>query len=142
MTRESKLLCGIIVLTIPTIEYGGYFLLSVLSGKNGLELNEFQRAMFRAGHAHAGVIVILSLVCQLLADHASLSRPLLWFVRAGVPAAALLIPAGFFFSAMGQGATKPDGWIALLYTGVIVLASALIILGAGLLRSFRRSAPH
>jgi hypothetical protein len=139
MTRESKLLCGIIVLTIPTIEYGGYFLLSVLSGKNPeLELNEFQRAMFRAGHAHAGVIVILSLVCQLLADHASLSRALLWFTRAGVPAAALLIPAGFFFSAMGRGATKPDGWIALLYIGVVVLAAALIILGIGLLRSFKR----
>ena len=27
---------------------------------------------FRAGHAHAGVIVILSLVCQLLADAALL----------------------------------------------------------------------
>ena len=52
---------------------------------------------FRAGHAHAGVIVILSLVCQILADSAFLSSPLVWLVRIGVPLAAILISAGFFF---------------------------------------------
>jgi hypothetical protein len=135
MSYEAKTMCGILLITIPSIEYGGYFLLRLLSGKfQQFAFNDFQRAMFRAGHAHAGVIVILSLICQVLADHATLPVSLLWFVRAGVPAAALLIPGGFFFSAMTKGAVKPNGWIGLLYTGIFVLAAALVTLGAGLLR--------
>lgn len=134
MTYEAKLMCGVILITIPSIEYGGYFLLRVLSGKyQQLELNGFQKSMFRAGHAHAGVIVILSLICQVLADEASLSVGLTWFVRAGVPSAALLIPGGFFASAMGKGTEKPNGWIGLLYVGIFVLAFSLIVLGVGLL---------
>ena len=60
MSQRSKVLCGIILLTIPTIQFGGYFLLSVLSGTAGeLSLTPFQEAMFRAGHGHAGVLIIL-----------------------------------------------------------------------------------
>ena len=62
MTPVSKLMCGIILLTVPTIEYGGYFLLSILSGKQKIALTDFQKSMFRAGHAHAGVLVILALL--------------------------------------------------------------------------------
>jgi len=135
MTYEAKLMSGITLLTIPSIEYGGYFLLTVLSGKfKAVEFTGFQKAMFRAGHAHAGVIVILSLVCQLLADDANLSPGLVWLVWAGVPAAALLVSGGFFFSALGKGATQPNGLIKLIYTGIFVLAASLIILGIGLLR--------
>jgi hypothetical protein len=61
MTDATKLIAGLLLITVPTIEFGGTFLLSVLSGKHP-ELTEFQRSMFRAGHAHAGVLVILALV--------------------------------------------------------------------------------
>jgi hypothetical protein len=53
------------------------------------------REFFRAGHAHAGVIVILSLICQMLADAAVLPIPLLWVARIGVPLSAILISALF-----------------------------------------------
>jgi hypothetical protein len=33
----------------------------------------FQLAFARAGHAHAGVLLVLALVCQLLADAADLT---------------------------------------------------------------------
>jgi hypothetical protein len=55
MTSLTKLFCGIILLTVPTIQYGGYFLLTILSGKSNLPLTDFQKSMFRAGHVHAGV---------------------------------------------------------------------------------------
>ncbi len=135
MTHEAKLMSGITLLTIPSIEYGGYFLLTVLSGKfKGATFTGFQKSMFRAGHAHAGVIVILSLVCQVMADDANLSTALLWLVRAGVPTAALLISGGFFCCALDKDATQPNGLIKLIYTGIFVLAASLIILGVGLLR--------
>jgi hypothetical protein len=30
MTREARLLSGVILITVPTIQYGGYFLLTLL----------------------------------------------------------------------------------------------------------------
>jgi hypothetical protein len=135
MTEDAKLMCGIVVLTLPTVQYGGYFLLSVLSGKfTKVEFTDFQRAMFRAGHAHAGVIILLSLTAQFLADHAALPPSLVWLVRGGIPLSALLISGGFFFSASQAKATRPNRWIALLYLGAAILAFSLIILGIGLLR--------
>src|SRR6266700_1293575 len=99
MTREARLMSGIILLTVPTIQYGGYFLLTSLMNKNsGYMENPLRQNFFRAGHAHAGVIVILSLICQLLADAALLPDSVTWMVRVGVPLAAILIPLGFFLS--------------------------------------------
>lgn len=69
MTREARLMSGIILITVPTIQYGGYFLLTSLMNKNsGYMDNPLRQNFFRAGHAHAGVIVLLSLICQMLAD--------------------------------------------------------------------------
>lgn len=136
MTYEAKLMSGITLITIPSIEYGGFFLLRLLGGAfKNLEMNGFQKSMFRAGHAHAGVIVLLSLICQVLIDDAALSPILMWLARAGVPASALLISGGFFFSAMHKDAVKPNKLIALLYAGIFVLGIALVITGVGLLNN-------
>ena len=136
MTFETKLMCGIILLTVPGIQYGGFFLLRVLTGGHGnLALNDLQKSMFRAGHAHAGVLVILSLICQILTDEAALAPSLSWLVRAFIPISALLISGGFFFSVIGKNVTKPNGMIALIYIGIALLATGLITLGIGLLRS-------
>jgi hypothetical protein len=134
MSSGARMMSGILLLTIPTIQYGGYFLLGVLSGKHrALALNEFQKAMFRAGHAHAGVIVILSIVCQLLLDHVALSSGVIWSLRVGFPLSAILISGGFFASALGRGVTAPTRMIGLLYLGAAVLALSLILTGIGLL---------
>ena len=61
MTREARLMSGIILITVPTIQYGGYFLLTSLMNKgSGYMENSLRQNFFRAGHAHAGVIVILA----------------------------------------------------------------------------------
>jgi hypothetical protein len=127
---------GIILITIPTIQYGGYFLLtSLMSKSSGYIENPLRQNFFRAGHAHAGVIVILSLVCQILADSAVLPSPLVWVVRIGVPLSAILISAGFFFSMLPPAATKPSGAVGLIYVGAVILAIAVIALGIGLIRN-------
>lgn len=112
MSREARLMSGIILITVPTIQYGGCFLLTSLMNKASRYMeNPLRQSFFRAGHAHAGVIVILSLVCQLLADVAVLSTPLLWFVRIGVPLSAIFISAGFFFSVLPPTVTKAGGFL-------------------------------
>jgi hypothetical protein len=136
MTREAKMFCGIILITVPTIQYGGYFLLTSLMDKSsGYMDNPLRQNFFRAGHAHAGVIVILSLVCQLLADSALLPASLLWTARIAVPLAAILIPAGFFFSILPPAATQPGPAVGLIYAGAVSLAVGVLLLGVGLLRS-------
>ena len=136
MTREARLMSGIILITVPTIQYGGYFLLTSLMNKSsGYMENPLRQNFFRAGHAHAGVIVILSLICQMLADAAVLPVPFLWFVRIGVPLSAILISAGFFFSVVPPAATQASGAVSLIYAGTLVLAIGVVTLGIGLLRS-------
>lgn len=136
MSYLSKLMCGIILLSVPTIQYGGYFLLQLLSGKySELGLNPFQRSMFRAGHAHAGVLVILALIAQILIDYAKLPIGWEWVARIGFPLASILVSAGFFGGAAGKGITKPTKLIWILYAGVLTLFVALLILGIGLIRS-------
>ena len=132
MTREARLMSGIILITVPTIQYGGYFLLTSLMNRgSGYMENPLRQNFFRAGHAHAGVIVILSLVCQILADSAVLPSPLVWLVRVGVPLSAVLISAGFFFSMLPPEATHPSGAVRLIYEGIVTLGISVILLGIG-----------
>ena len=136
MTREARIMAGVILLTVPSIQYGGYFLLTSLMDRNSHYMdNALRQNFFRAGHAHAGVFVILSLLCQILADNATLPTWLLWIARTGVPFAAILIPAGFFLSMTSPTASRPNSLIALIYVGIAFLAAAVVTLGVGLLRS-------
>lgn len=135
MTSLAKLFCGITLLTVPTIQYGGYFLLTVLSGTANMPLTDFQKNMFRAGHAHAGVLVILSLIMQMLIDYSNLSAGMQLFLRITFPLAAILVSGGFFAAAIGNQLTKPNDNIWILYAGIFVLAASVIILGIALIRN-------
>lgn len=136
MTREARTMAGIILITVPSIQYGGYFLLTSLRDRSSHYMdNALRQNFFRAGHAHAGVFVILSLVCQVLADAAMLPPSLLWLARFGVPVAAILLPMGFFLSMTSPTATEPNGFVSLIYVGAAALAASVLTLGIGLLRS-------
>lgn len=140
MTSQARFMSGIILITVPTIQYGGYFLLrSLMDRTSGYMDNALRQNFFRAGHAHAGVIVILSLICQLLADSAVLPVSLLWLVRIGVPISAILISAGFFVSVGPATTTEPNQAVALIYIGALVLAIGVLVLAIGLLRPIQRS---
>jgi hypothetical protein len=136
ISNVTRLLCGVILITVPTIEFGGVFLLKMLRTREaGYMDNPIRQNLFRAGHAHAGVIVILSLICQVLADSIFLPDALAWIVRIGVPAAAILIPAGFFLSVAPPRSERPNGAIRLVYLGAVILAISVLILGVGLVRA-------
>ena len=88
MTRATRLMAAIILILVPTIEYGGVFLLKSLSNPaSGYLANPMREDLMRAGHAHAGVIILLSLIAQFLADGAVLPPWLLWSVRIAFPLA-------------------------------------------------------
>jgi hypothetical protein len=133
LSPDSRSTAGILLLTIVAIEYGGWFMLRVVRGRQPAA--PLQLAFFRAGHAHAGVLVILSLISLVYVDATKLSGALAFFARNGIPAAAVLISAGFFLAATGRGVTKPNRFIWLLYAGVVSLGLGVLSLGLGLLGS-------
>jgi hypothetical protein len=135
MNHDAKLMSGILLVTVPTIQYGGYFLLRLISGQiPGLKPSQLQTNFFRAGHAHAGVLVILALICQIFVEQAALGPGFSWLVRIGVPLSAILIPLGFFLS-VAFTPDHPNRWIWSLYVGALVLAISVVVLGAGLIRA-------
>jgi hypothetical protein len=133
LSPNTQLMCGILLITVPTIAYGGSFLLRVLSGSMALPLTAFQKSMFRAGHAHAGVLVLLALIVQPLIDAVHYTTAMEWLIRGSFGASAMLVSGGFFAAAGHKNAEKPNKWIALLWAGALLLSGALITLGLGLL---------
>lgn len=131
MSDTTRILAGILLLSLVTVETGGLYLVRLAQG--AAPATPFQLGFARAGHAHAAVLLVLSLTALLYADAVHLAGPWGWVSRIGVPVAALMMPAGFFFSSMGKDRTSPNALIALVYAGAIVLAASLASLGIGLL---------
>jgi hypothetical protein len=138
MSRESRMFAGILLVVLPTVMYGGLTLLGLLTGSEpGYNDNPVRHDLWRAGHAHAGVYLVLSLVMLRYVDEAVLSPFWKWLARAGAPIAAILIPAAFFLSVASPTATRPNGLMNLAYVGAIFLAAAVLTLGVGLIRAAR-----
>jgi hypothetical protein len=131
LSSSSLNTAGILLITIVAVAYGGTFMLRVYGGR--VPVNDFQKGFFRAGHAHAGVLVILSLITQILADATSLSGLADAVARECVPLAAILMPAGFFFSAIGHDPKGPNRFIILLWLGALSLTAGVLTLGIGLI---------
>ena len=134
MSPQSRLVAGILLLLLPTVEFGGASILSMLIGDPAYGQNDLRQDLWRAGHAHAGVWLVLSLVALRYVDEATLSEGMKWLVRLAFPAAAILMPLAFFLSVLSPDATDPNALIHLAYVGGVVLAVGLLVLGVGLIR--------
>lgn len=134
MSPQSRRLAGILLIVLPSVIAGGASILTLLVHDPAYMANPLRQDLWRAGHAHAGVLLILSLVALRYVDEASLSERLKWFVRASIPSAAILLPAAFFLSVLTPEATEPNAVIYLAYAGAVVLALGLVVLGAGLVK--------
>ena len=134
MSPQSRLVAGILLLLLPTVEFGGASILSMLIGDPAYGQNDLRQDLWRAGHAHAGVWLVLSLVALRYVDEATLSEGMKWLVRLAFPAAAILMPLAFFLSILSPEATEPNAMIHLAYVGGVVLAVGLLVLGVGLIR--------
>jgi len=141
MSRESRMAAGILLVVLPSVMYGGLSLLMFLTqGAPGFVDNPLRHDLWRAGHAHAGVYLVLSLVMLRYVDEALLPPFWKWTARTGAPIAAILIPAAFFLSVASPSAREPNGLMNLAYIGAVFLAAAVLSLGIGLIRAARRMA--
>jgi hypothetical protein len=125
-----QIYAAVALIALPTVMFGGFSLLRLLIAGR---LNEFQVAYFRAGHAHAGVLLVLSLVVLDLLARTDLSRAGQWTVGTLLLVGALAQSGGMFLR-MGIG--KPGRWSAgnsLTVFGAVLLAAATLITGIAVL---------
>jgi hypothetical protein len=125
---------GIVLIIVPTVEIGGASILSLLIADPAYAQNDLRQDLWRAGHAHAGVWLVLSLVALRYVDEATLSERMRWVVRVTFPAAAVLMALGFFLSVLPEDAREPNAMIYLTYVAGVVLAVGLLTLAVGLIR--------
>ena len=138
MAPESRRLAGIILILFPAVAFGGASLLTMIVGEvPGYLDNPVRQDLWRAGHAHAGIMLIIALVLLRYVDETALSGAWLWIARHGAAIAAILMPAGFFLSVLTPGATEPSALIALVPVGGLFLIAGLLTTGVGLLRAAR-----
>src|SRR5215467_4702224 len=78
--EPSRLFPIIVLLSLVTVEYGGWALLGFLTGRGAL--GAFREQFFRAGHAHAGVLLVLSLAYFSYLDRAGCSAGVQWLAGA------------------------------------------------------------
>jgi hypothetical protein len=134
MTYESRLLAGILLIVLPSVIIGGVSILSLLIGDPAYMQNPLRQDLWRAGHAHAGVWLILALVALRYVDEANLSNFMKWVVRGSIPIAAILVPAAFFLSVLLPDSRAPNRLVYLAYVGAVLLAVGVLALGVGLVR--------
>jgi hypothetical protein len=129
--EPTNVLPIVAIIALVSVEYGGWALLTFLSGRAGLA--DWQKGFFRAGHAHAGVLLILSLVYLLYLPRADFSDGLEW-LAGGVLLAGVLAQSGGFFLHLGLGQPgQPSAGTKLTRTGALLIAAALLTLAVGLI---------
>jgi hypothetical protein len=136
MSDESVRAAGILLVLYPTVVFGGASLLwHWITRHTSYYDHELRRGMWRAGHAHAGVLLLLSLVALQLVDQTELGDGWKQVVRATIPAAALLLPIAFFVSIARPDAERPTRVVNLAYLGAVSLTVGTLTLGIGLLQA-------
>ncbi len=136
MSNASATTAGILLITVPTIALGGVRLLTMIwRHEPGYLDNPTRSSLWRAGHAHAGVLVLLALVAMIYIDQANLSSGLVTVVRTLVVAAPILMPLGFFLSVARPQDEQPNRLIVLVPAGGLLLSAGALILGIGLVTS-------
>jgi hypothetical protein len=125
-----KLFTIIALVSLPTVMFGGYSLLR-LSAAGGL--TPFQHNYFRAGHAHAGVLLVLALVSLSLLRGTELSTGVRWVVCLLLLIGVLAQAGGMFVHAFyGREGVWSRG-NTLSVAGGVLLAIAMLMLAWGVI---------
>lgn len=128
MSGPVQLFAVIALISLPTVMYGGYALLRLLP----TEPDEFRLTNFRAGHAHAGVLLVMVLAALSFVDRADLSTAARWAVCILLEV-GVLAQAGGWFVHMAKG--HPRQWSVgntVTTAGALLLTAGLLILAFGI----------
>jgi hypothetical protein len=114
------------LVSLPTVMFGGYALLRLLTRAEGL--TEFQRTYFRAGHAHAGVLLVLSLIYYDYLARTTVSDGLKWLACTVLVVGILAQSGGFFIHmALGAPGRRSAGTMVTIAGGTLLAGAVLAL---------------
>lgn len=115
---------------LPTVMYGGYALLGLLTKRDGL--TPFRRTWFRAGHAHAGVLLLMFLLFIDFLARTDLSD-VTKHTACAIFVLGILTQSGGFFLHMAKGQDDaPSIGTTITTIGAVLLTVAIAILVYGI----------
>ncbi|MER5493898.1 hypothetical protein ACWD6I_12275 [Streptomyces sp. NPDC002454] len=132
--EATELLPAITVLMLVTVEFGGHALLGFITTRHGT-LTPLRERFFRAGHAHAGVLLILSLAYFLYLPRAEFSSGVDWLFGILLLVGVLAQSGGFFLHLAFGTEGRSSAGTHTTRLGALLIAAALIALGVGLLQN-------
>jgi len=116
-------------IALPTVMYGGASLLRLV--ERGNVLTAAQITSFRAGHAHAGVLILMSLLYYICMSETGLFPPAK-YTGCTLLVLGILMQSGGFFIRLAPAYGRLGTRITL--TGAVLLDSAIVILVYGLVQ--------
>lgn len=130
--EPEELLPIIALLSLVTVEFGGHALLGFVTVRTG-ELGPLRERFFRAGHAHAGVLLVLCLVYFLYLPRSDLATGWQWASGIVLLVGVLAQSGGFFLhlAAGREGQTSVGTHVTR--AGALLIAAALVALAVGLI---------
>lgn len=132
LSGPSSVLAAISWLILIGVMYGGYALLGLLTGA---EIDGHHEMFFRAGHGHAGVLMILAIIYALCLPRTgwSSSRQVwswLIFLIGG-----LVLSGSFFLQmAIGEAGQGTVATSVMAPAGALIVAAGVVLLAIGLFR--------
>lgn len=120
-------------IALPTVMYGGYSLLSLIN--RGNVLTPFQVTWFRAGHAHAGVLLLMSLLYYTFMNKTALTAAIKHAACAVLVVGILAQSGGFFIHMMVGEPDHASIGNAVTVIGALLLACAIAVLVYGLIKA-------
>jgi hypothetical protein len=118
-------------IALPTVMFGGYSLLQLLNQGNAL--TPFQVTWFRAGHAHAGVLLVMSLLYYTFMDTTAFSPVVKHLACAALFVGILAQSGGFFIHMLVGQPNQASIGNTVTVAGAILLACAILVLVYGLI---------
>jgi hypothetical protein len=116
--------------SLPTVMFGGFSLLRLLT--KGRTLTPFQVTCFRAGHAHAGVLLLMSLLYYRYLAETTYSENSMLLLCVMLVVGILAQSGGFFLHMMlGREGERSLGTL-LTFFGAALLAVTTLALAFGL----------
>jgi hypothetical protein len=118
-------------IALPTVMYGGYSLLRLINRGNAL--TPFQATWFRAGHAHAGVLLLMSLLYYTFMAKTSLPPAVKHLACATLVVGILAQSGGFFIHMVVGQPGQPSIGNTVTVIGAVLLTCAIAVLVYGLI---------
>lgn len=131
ITPVMSIALGATIVSVVTIAFGGTFLLRIVTGTE--QSNDLQKSLFRAGHAHAGVLVTLGLLLAVLGNAVGANPAWANGGAIAVLVAAIVMPAGFFLSVLGHNPARPNRMVMSVWLGAALLVAGVLVSGAATL---------